>query len=237
MIIDFHAHILPGADHGSDGRETSQKQLQLIAAGGTQTVVATPHFYPHRHSLDVFLHRRSRALALLAECQLPASLRICLGAEVQVCEGLEEMEQLEKLCVDGTGVLLLEMPFSKWSSRLIETVLAIKERGFFPVLAHIDRYPRKDIEELLQKGIPAQLNAEAMSGFWSKRRAMRYLGENAVVAFGSDLHGAQENGYALFMHMQKLLGERARDVFEKTAALLEGAVDWAEKLKTTPVGG
>ncbi|MEE3459824.1 MAG: CpsB/CapC family capsule biosynthesis tyrosine phosphatase, partial [Candidatus Faecousia sp.] len=42
-MIDFHAHILPGADHGSDGLETSLRQLALAEEAGVDTIVATPH--------------------------------------------------------------------------------------------------------------------------------------------------------------------------------------------------
>ena len=60
-MIDFHAHILPGADHGSDGLETSKAQLGCLFKEGITRVVATPHFYPQRHSVDTFLERRDRA--------------------------------------------------------------------------------------------------------------------------------------------------------------------------------
>ena len=30
-LVDFHSHILPRADHGSDSVETSLKQLKLAA--------------------------------------------------------------------------------------------------------------------------------------------------------------------------------------------------------------
>ena len=42
--IDFHSHILPRLDHGSDGRETSASQLAMMQSVGTQTVCATSHF-------------------------------------------------------------------------------------------------------------------------------------------------------------------------------------------------
>ena len=42
-MTDFHAHILPGADHGSDGMETSLTQLALAEAAGVDTIIATPH--------------------------------------------------------------------------------------------------------------------------------------------------------------------------------------------------
>ena len=60
-IIDFHAHILPGADHGSSGLEESLNQLALIRAAGVDTVVATPHFYPHRHTPEEFLQATASA--------------------------------------------------------------------------------------------------------------------------------------------------------------------------------
>ena len=48
LTLDYHAHILPRCDHGSDGVETSLRQLAMAAEAGIRTVCATPHFYPHR---------------------------------------------------------------------------------------------------------------------------------------------------------------------------------------------
>ena len=60
-IVDFHSHILPNADHGSDSLETSLKQLLLAKEFGVKRIIATPHFYPHRHTLQAFLARRNKA--------------------------------------------------------------------------------------------------------------------------------------------------------------------------------
>ena len=228
MVIDLHAHILPGADHGCRDRETAQAQLALIAANGTDAVVATPHFYPHRDNIAAFLTRRAAAVERLRRCTLPPALQVLLGAEVQVCEGLDEMEELEALCIQGTKVILLEMPHIKWSARLLSTVLAIGERGLVPVLAHIDRYPAREIGKLLEKGVLAQLNAEAFEGFFSRRRAMRYLKGEGVVAFGSDLHGAEPDGYGAFLRVRAL--DAAQAVFARTRTLLAGAENIAEAL-------
>ena len=39
-ITDFHSHVLPGADHGSDSVETSERQLELLNGAGIDRVVA-----------------------------------------------------------------------------------------------------------------------------------------------------------------------------------------------------
>ena len=53
-IIDFHAHILPGADHGSRDVKTTKAQLEMLAGAGVKAVVATPHFYPQKDSRYLF---------------------------------------------------------------------------------------------------------------------------------------------------------------------------------------
>ena len=86
IIVDFHSHILPKADHGSDSSAMSFCQLEIIVYGGTSRVVATPHFYPNHHTLDQFLTRRNASAARLAS-KLPAfAPTIYVGAEVLVCE-------------------------------------------------------------------------------------------------------------------------------------------------------
>ena len=39
MFVDFHSHILPGADHGSQNIRTSLAQLRHAAAAGVDTIV------------------------------------------------------------------------------------------------------------------------------------------------------------------------------------------------------
>ena len=87
LTLDYHAHILPRCDHGSDGVETSLRQLAMAAEAGIRTVCATPHFYPHRENAAAFLERRARCAAALP--RRPELPRILLGAEVLICDGME----------------------------------------------------------------------------------------------------------------------------------------------------
>ena len=224
MVVDFHAHILPGADHGSDGLETSLGQLHLIRDAGVDAVVATPHFYPHRHTLSDFLARRDLAAKALAENMPQGAPEIFLGAEVLVCPHLDQMEGLSKLTIKGTNVILLEMPFRPLNGELTETVFAIKAMGLFPVLAHIDRYEKADIWPMLRAGIAAQLNASSLKNHHRLRRESDYLAGDFVVALGSDLHGAKPKKYRPFVHSRRLLGERADAIFDRTEKLLSGAL-------------
>ena len=229
MIVDFHSHILPRADHGSDSIETTQKQLQMIAEAGTEAVVATPHFYPDKDTPSAFLTRREMAArALLASGKPP--FRIYLGAEVLVCPGLERMEHLERLTIAGTTVILLEMPFRKWDLDLLETVQEIRDSGLHPVFAHIDRYPPAEVHNLLRAGFDTQLNADSLSGLFGYLRNRKYLNSGSVVALGSDLHEAENGGYQHFIKAKKRLGARADAIFARTAALLEGATPLEELL-------
>ena len=231
MIIDFHSHILPAADHGSDGVATTAAQLQLMHEAGTDAVVMTPHFYPNHTTLPAFLAKRDASARALAAMDRPATPRLYLGAEVLVCPGLQEMEGLEKLAIVGTNVILLEMPFRKWDRTIIETVLEIRERGLCPVLAHIDRYPPEGVHSLLRAGLLAQLNAEGLAGTLAYLRNRKYLDTGAVVALGSDLHGAERGGYKQFLRAKARLGKKADDIFSRTAALLQNALPLEEITK------
>lgn len=208
VTTDFHSHILPRADHGSDSRKTSIRQLEIMASCGIERVVATPHFYPMGDNVASFLENRDGSAAALSErirgkAGFPD---ICLGAEVLVCEGMETMEGIEKLAIRGTRCMLLEMPLTKWSSRLFDTVEAIVSRGIYVVIAHIDRYPASQVDSLLELPVRAQLNPGAFFGVIRRGNAERWLSSGKVVAVGSDLHGADEKCYRDFVTATKRLG-------------------------------
>jgi protein-tyrosine phosphatase len=225
-MIDFHSHILPGADHGCDSTATAYRQLAMMHGAGTRAVVATPHFYPHREKPESFLARRREAVDRLLK-KMPEGQShptVYLGAEVLVCAGMQEMEGLESLAIEGTDVILLEMPFTRWGEDLIETVRAIPALGLVPVMAHIDRYPPNLVSRLFARGgLLAQINAEAFSGFGFPKDLRPYLDGGAVVALGSDLHGADAKGYHPFLKMVKKLGGKAEGIFDLSAQLLAEA--------------
>ena len=231
-VIDFHSHILPRADHGSDSVETSCKQVSMQLTSGTDLVVATPHFYPHHEGVDAFLARRAKTAEKLCEA-LPEqqAARIYVGAEVLVCPGIAEMKGLELLTLAGTDVILLELPFLHIGQALIESVLEVRERGLVPVLAHIDRYPEDPIRTLLGHGIMAQLNASAFRGFGGGRRYMPHVTNGSVVALGSDLHGANRKEIAAFVRARRRLGRYEQEVFDRTGELLRGATPLPEFVK------
>lgn len=223
-VIDFHAHILPGADHGSDGVETSLAQLALMRAAGTDAVVATPHFYPDRDNPDRFFSRRMASAERLLTARTFPAPTLYLGAEVAVCPHLEQMgrETLAEFCVDGTDVILLEMPTARWTDGYLNAVRAIRALGFTVVLAHIDRYPGREVAKLRGEGFAVQLNASAFSGFFRRKRYIELVKTDTVAALGSDLHGAEPRAYRAFAHLREVL-PGVGGIFARTEALLASA--------------
>lgn len=218
-MIDFHAHILPAADHGSDSLETSLSQLKLAEAAGIGTVIATPHFYPQIEAVEDFLERRQACWTALTEAyQGPICLK--LGAEVHMCAGIDHMDGLEQLCISDTNVILLELGFGTWTNRVTEAVCTIQEDSdLVPVLAHIDRYQPDRIDELLERGIRAQLNADAFCRLFGKRKLCDWIDSGSVVALGSDIHGTSI-GYKNYLKAKAYLKDRFDTVMRRTEKVL-----------------
>ena len=225
-ILDFHAHILPHMDHGSARTEDGRKQLELIQAVGVQTVCATSHFYPQEVLPSAYLEDRKASLRNLLRAYGDAPRpRIIPGAEVLICPGMEEMEDLECLCLEGTNVLLLEMPFTKdhWDQSLFHTARRIARRGLHPVFAHVDRYPSHLVDMLFEMEFTGQINAPALVGMFKPKHLFRWIEEGSIVALGSDLHGSDPKGYAPFTKLLKSRPQICETVMARTAELLQNA--------------
>ncbi len=226
-IVDFHAHVLPAADHGSTGLTETKNQLALYRKAGVDTVVATPHFYPNSVSIDAFLSTVDAAAAALAELLATEekSPRVLLGAEVLYCDNMHHMEDLERLCIRGTNVLLLELPLSDWSPVLFHTVRELSKRVCV-VLAHIDRYTRPHADELMQMiedGALAQVNAYALGSFFERRRLAPFFGSGAVIALGSDLHNVDASAVKKLVDAKKHLGGDYAGIMARSMELLKDA--------------
>ncbi len=207
LTLDYHAHVLPGCDHGSDSVETSRKQLAMAAAARVRTVCATPHFYPHKESIPSFLQRREASARLLRENLTADAPQLQLGAEVLICDGMERLDGLPRLCRSETNELLLEMPFYQWPEAIWDTLYALCERRDIKiVLAHAERYPPEAIEQLIRDNVALQLNSECLTRPLHRKRYLTWIKNGSVKYLGSDIHMLGD-GYRAWEKCVKLLGK------------------------------
>lgn len=208
-MIDWHTHILPSMDDGSKSVEESVAMLELCRNMGVTTVVLTPHFYPHKEDPERFLERRSRSLERLNKhlkvTGNPSEShdfkpKLIPGAEVYYFPELAvvEEERLRKLCIGESRYMMVELPVEPWN---YETYITLENmicnRWITPVLAHIDRYFHliKDtvpLRELINMGALVQLNVEALDGFFSRRKALKWIDSGMVHILASDCHDLSE---------------------------------------------
>lgn len=194
-IIDFHMHILPGIDDGSRDIETSRRMLELSAEQGVEMIVATPHFYASRDRIEHFLEKRKRAEEEIRASLQESRLQMRFGAEVAFFKGISRAEKLDDLTIEGTNLLLLEMPFMPWESSDIDEVdTLIRERGYRVLLAHVERYlelpgNKHRVEELLELPVYVQINAQSLTDWRKRGRLVRMFRDGQAHVLGSDAHG------------------------------------------------
>ncbi len=197
MIIDFHSHVLPGIDDGSKSQEMTRRMLEASAAQGVDLMIATPHFYANQDAPDHFLEKRKAAYGRLMEVwTLDLPVVIC-GAEVAFFSGMSRAERLKELCIQGTELLLLEMPFREWSERILQEVEEICQLGITPIIAHIERFyeyqkDKRLISELMGLPVYVQVNAECLLSWAGRKRAIPLFQNGYAQLLGSDAHNMEQ---------------------------------------------
>lgn len=192
-MIDFHSHVLPNMDDGSKSVEESLEMLKRSAAQGVTAMALTPHFYADSESLKSFLERRAGSMELLAAAEVENSPKLLIGAEVYYFPGIQHSKEILQLRLEGTKYLLLEMPFTKWTQRMIEDVLELNcDPEVEVVLAHIDRYlsiqKAETVKMLFESGIRFQANAESFLNLRKRRRMLKMVKKGQISFLGSDCH-------------------------------------------------
>ena len=225
-VIDFHSHILPALDHGCEKIDECRGQLALMSDCGTDIAVATSHFYPHMHDINVFADKVDRAIDKIRSADITKAPELRIGAEVLLFSGMNNMENLGKLCIRGTNLLLLELPNTNVTDAHVKTVESILCDGYRVILAHIDRYveiqPEK-IREFLSYGALAQINASSLFSHSVKKKILPYINDGLVYAIGSDLHSVDKKAYSQFKKAEKKLGDEYAKIMERSTELLKNA--------------
>ena len=227
-MIDIHSHILPGMDDGSSSLEESLSMARESARQGVRLLAATPHFYATQEDPNSFLRRREKSLALVESAWQDSFPTLLVGAEVRYFDGISRVEKIAHLTLDHTRILLLEMPFTSWSGRMVDEVLELqRSRGLQVLLAHVERYLKDQDgqvwETFRQNGVWMQCNANFFLRWQTKRKAQALFKKGEIQMLGSDTHNMDTRPPNLALArdaLVKSLGQAAWRDFERNSYTL-----------------
>ena len=215
--VDFHSHILPSIDDGSQSEAQSYEMLKQEKEHGVSVVLATPHFYPDDLTPEEFVEKRQAAYDRLMNYisnqdkkeNFPTILQ---GAEVLLGVETADLEDLRLLAIEGTDYILIELPYNDIQEWVYESLEKIRiKHGLTPVIAHVERYVpfQRDLESIhrlmCMEGILGQVNTRAILDAKTRGLCQQLIGNRMVHVIGSDAHRVR--------HLKEL--DRAYDYISK----------------------
>lgn len=192
-FTDWHCHILPGVD---DGVQTMEEALQILAEYerlGVKEVWLTPHIMEDIPNTTEKLRDRFTELRTAYQ----GSVMLNLASENMLDNLFEERLRNDDLLPIGKDDrhLLVETSYFNPPIGLNNILLRIKAKGYYPVLAHPERYvymDESDYKRLKSMNIKFQLNQFSLFGLYGKevqKRAKTLKRQDMYDYIGTDLHG------------------------------------------------
>lgn len=233
-MIDFHSHILPGFDDGAKNPDMSVEMLKKSLADGVDIVVSTSHCYvKSQDSIDAFINRREKYWNILNKNILGHEVpKIIKAAEVNLQMDLAYFSNMEKLTIDNTRYILLELPSSVWDIDVYDYVYNLTTKGFKPILAHIERYlwAKGGFSDLLEMDVLFQVNADLFLTKRGIRTGLELINSGFCHILGSDMHNLSDrptNIGKAFEVIEKRFGREYIEFFDNNGKniLLDKDID------------
>ena len=198
IVTDIHTHIIPDVDDGSRSEEESIAMLQMSAAQGVGTVIATPHSWGIDDcGFDYMLSRFEDLKRTVAERNIPVQLY--LGCEMLVFSHtvdacIRKLNDGRYPTLAGSRYVLTEFYPDETPDDMVNCVERIATAGYVPAIAHAERYRKitlPDIRALKNLGAMIQINAYSIANEQNARTiqlANECLTKRMVDFIGSDAH-------------------------------------------------
>lgn len=201
MFCDAHIHLLPNVDDGKFTVDECIAMLKILRENDCRQTILTPHFDAQKDSVSSFLYRRNRQMRVLSKLTTEywKHLRSVPSAEVFILPGTSKLPQLEKLCVSGTNILPVVLPYGGLFPWVIDELLQLgRSRHFHLIVCHMERYqllyPDDDYKKLiLMPYITYQFTARALRDTKMWHHAVYLASHNRSVILGSNAHDAQRH--------------------------------------------
>ena len=191
-FTDYHCHILPGVDDGFETLEDSLAILKRYEEVGISTVWLTPHIMEDMPNTTADLKVRYQELKAAYE----GPIVLHLASENMLDNIFEQrLGDNDFLPLGESGqYLLVETSYYNPPMGFEQILSKIKSAGYFPVLAHPERYMYMNFKKytaLKEQGILFQLNLFSLTGQYGSyvRTTAEKLYKKGMYNFaGTDLH-------------------------------------------------
>lgn len=192
-IVDIHAHILPSIDDGAKDWEEAGKMLDTAITQGIRTIIATPH-YSRRVSPER-IRELVRMLTKEARRICPEFM-IYPGQEILYFDSMTEaLKNGEALTLADSRYVLTEfMPTTPYQ-KMYQGVRKIQQAGYYPVIAHVERYEAlrkiESFQELREMGCLMQMNYQSLQGSAfdkNVRWCRKQVQQEQIHVLGTDMH-------------------------------------------------
>ena len=164
LFVDCHSHVVPSGDDGAKTPADGLALCELAAESGTAILFATPHVWPH---LTLTEEREAQIRHAYERLKTRAGLELRLGYELTPAPPLLR-EDPARYVLEGTEVVLVEVPFPGPASDLVELAEHIERSGLTPLVAHPERtepvLERPELAQELAQRWPLQVNASSLLG-------------------------------------------------------------------------
>lgn len=190
-FVDCHSHVVPSGDDGAATVEDGLELCDLATDAGTAVLYATPHVSPQ---LPLPAERERAIRGAYARLRRLARLELRLGFELTPSRALLR-EDPERFLLEGTQIVLMEVPFLGPATELLALAEHVERAGFTPLIAHPERTEavreRPELAHELAERWPLQVNATSILGRHgpeSEELGWRLLEAGDVAAVASDGH-------------------------------------------------
>ena len=198
-MVDIHAHILPGLDDGAGCMEEALEMASLAVTQGIRHMAATSHGNYYPYVIEEYWSKLHKLQKVLDEERIP--LKLYSGMEIFVDENIwEALEQKQLLTLNHTKYLLVEFPFEEDPEVVLSSLARLKQRGYWCVLAHPERYVfiQKDEElayYLSDQECILQMNAGSVLGVFGRKceqLARQMLDDGIINIIATDTHDIEQ---------------------------------------------
>lgn len=202
---DWHCHILPGVDDGFKTMKDSLAALALYERAGILEVWLTPHVMEDIPNTTAFLKER---FAELQEAY-KGYIVLHLASENMMDPLFEDRLAAGDLLPLSENRLLVETSYFNPPIDLDGILASVKSHGYFPLLAHPERYMYMDMRHyrrLKANKIEFQLNISSLAGAYGstvKAKAEALLKAGMYNYSGTDLHRVSSMEHLLEAEVRK----------------------------------